>query len=127
MGPEPCRRSALPLIGVFAFLLVLGATLMLSAEDVSAKTLLVPDDYATIQQAVDNATAGDEVRIEVKKGTPSANQKPPAAELRVMSTADGKQSAKYKLDCEPVFDGMAAAYGRLYIPLKNGKIVCMGR
>ncbi|MCK4970848.1 MAG: right-handed parallel beta-helix repeat-containing protein, partial [Thermoplasmata archaeon] len=64
MGPEPCRRSALPLIGVLAFLLVLGATLMLSAEDVSARNLLVPDDYATIQQAVDNATAGDEVRIE---------------------------------------------------------------
>ncbi len=65
MGPEPCQRSALPLIGVFAFLLVLGlgATLMLSAEDVSAKQLLVPDHYPTIQQAVDNATAGDEVRI----------------------------------------------------------------
>ncbi|MCK5175434.1 MAG: PQQ-like beta-propeller repeat protein, partial [Planctomycetes bacterium] len=68
----------------------------------------------------------DEVRIDIKEGTPSANQKPPTAELRVMSVDDGKQLAKYKLDCEPVFDGMAAAYGRLYIPLKNGKIVCMG-
>jgi len=63
MGPEPYRRSALPLIGVFAFLLVLGATLVLSAEDVSADRLRVPDRYPTIQQAVDNATAGDEVII----------------------------------------------------------------
>ena len=53
----------MPLIGVFAFLLVLSATLMLSAEDVSADTILVPDRYPTIQQAVDNATVGDEIRI----------------------------------------------------------------
>jgi len=63
MGPGLGRRSALPFIGVFAFLLVLSATLMLSTEDASANDLYVPDNYQTIQQAVDNASAGDVIRI----------------------------------------------------------------
>ena len=67
----------------------------------------------------------DEVRIGGKEDVSSANQKPPQAALWAVSVADGSKSAKYKLDSEPVFDGMAAAYGRLYIPLQNGRILCM--
>ena len=45
--------------------------------------------------------------------------------LEVISTADGKTLRQYPLEAEPVFDGMAAAYGRLYMAMKNGKILCM--
>jgi len=45
--------------------------------------------------------------------------------LQVISTADGKMLREYSLEAEPVFDGMAAAYGRLYLAMKNGKILCM--
>ena len=45
--------------------------------------------------------------------------------LEVISTADGRTVRQYPLEAEPVFDGMAAAYGRLYLALKNGKILCM--
>ncbi|MHC4699956.1 MAG: outer membrane protein assembly factor BamB family protein, partial [Planctomycetota bacterium] len=45
--------------------------------------------------------------------------------LEAISAADGKTLRQYPLEAEPVFDGMAAAYGRLYLPLKNGKILCM--
>jgi len=45
--------------------------------------------------------------------------------LEVISTADGKTLRQYPLEAEPVFDGMAAAYGRLYLALKNGQIQCM--
>ena len=42
-----------------------------------------------------------------------------------LSRANGeKQRSDYKLDAPPVFDGMAAAYGRLYLSLANGSIIC---
>jgi len=45
--------------------------------------------------------------------------------LWTVSAEDGTRLAQYKLDSQPVFDGMAAANGRLYIAQKNGKVVCM--
>jgi len=44
--------------------------------------------------------------------------------LLVVSASDGEKLAEYKLDSPPVFDGMAAANGRLYLATKNGKILC---
>lgn len=40
--------------------------------------------------------------------------------------ADGGKRAEYELDSPPVFDGMAAANGRLYLVNNNGKIICFG-
>jgi outer membrane protein assembly factor BamB len=48
------------------------------------------------------------------------------AVLRVHSAADGKMLAEYKLDAPPVFDGLIAAKGRLYLSLENGTVLCMG-
>jgi len=48
------------------------------------------------------------------------------AALLAVSAADGKTVGEYDLEAPPVFDGMAAAGGRLYIPLKNGTVVCLG-
>jgi outer membrane protein assembly factor BamB len=44
--------------------------------------------------------------------------------LAVMSAADGEVMDEYSLAAEPVFDGMAAAYGKLYLSLKDGSVVC---
>ena len=46
--------------------------------------------------------------------------------LRVHSAADGKALAEYKLDAPPVFDGLIAANGQLYLSLENGTVLCMG-
>ncbi len=46
--------------------------------------------------------------------------------LWVMSSADGAKQAAYKLDAPPVWDGMAAAGGKLYIATVEGKLICMG-
>ena len=46
--------------------------------------------------------------------------------LMVLSAADGDMLSEYTLDAEPVFDGMAAAYGKLYLSLKNGTVLCLG-
>ena len=47
--------------------------------------------------------------------------------LWVVSKTDGKTLAQYKLDSPPVFDGMAAADGRLYLSTRDGKVTCMAK
>jgi len=60
---------------------------------------------------------------------PAGSRKNPYSEnesvLTVISTADGQTLKEYPLEAEPVFDGMAAAYGRLYLSMKNGRVLCM--
>jgi len=48
------------------------------------------------------------------------------AVLLAFATADGKKLAEHKLGAPPVFDGMAAADGRLYISGVDGKVRCFG-
>lgn len=45
--------------------------------------------------------------------------------LYLYSVDNGKQIAQYELPAMPVFDGLAAAKGAVYIALENGAIVCM--
>jgi len=44
--------------------------------------------------------------------------------LMAFSTADGRKLAEYDLSAAPVFDGMAAAYGRIYLSARGGKLTC---
>ena len=46
--------------------------------------------------------------------------------LRSVNAADGKKAAELKLDSIPVFDGLIAANGRLYIAAIDGKVLCFG-
>jgi len=46
--------------------------------------------------------------------------------LWVVSTADGSRLTERMLDRPPVFDGMSAAGGRLYLALDDGRVVCLG-
>jgi len=48
------------------------------------------------------------------------------AVLMAASKTDGKKLAAYRLDSAPVFDGMAAAGGRLYVSTVDGKLLCLG-
>ena len=42
-----------------------------------------------------------------------------------ISASDGTELAQYRLDSSSVFDGMAAAYGRLYVSMENGSLLCL--
>jgi hypothetical protein len=46
--------------------------------------------------------------------------------LWAVSTADGQRLSELPLASPPVFDGMAAAAGRLYISTQDGSVVCLG-
>jgi hypothetical protein len=48
------------------------------------------------------------------------------ARLQVFSTADGALVQDYPLPTPPVFDGMSAAHGRLYVSMEDGRVVCFG-
>ncbi len=45
--------------------------------------------------------------------------------LWVVSTADGRRLAEVALEAPPVFDGLAAARGRLYLATADGRLTCM--
>jgi len=47
------------------------------------------------------------------------------AVLWAVSAADGRKLAAWQLDSMPVFDGMAAADGKLFYAATNGKVVCL--
>ncbi len=44
--------------------------------------------------------------------------------LLIMSVEDGRKKAEYELDTIPVWDGMAAARGNLYIAAVDGRVIC---
>jgi len=69
----------------------------------------------------------DAIAIKPKSGLPldPANPDPRVCVLRVLSTVGGKILSEYKIPAEPAYDGMAVAYGRIYLPLKNGTVMCL--
>ena len=48
------------------------------------------------------------------------------SELWAVSTTDGKRLGQLSLPSEPVFDGMVAAGGRLFLSTTDGKVLCLG-
>ncbi len=57
---------------------------------------------------------------------PAEKLLPHGAELWSFAAADGKKAGALKLDAPPVFDGMAAAGGRLYLSTQDGKLRSFG-
>ena len=45
--------------------------------------------------------------------------------LLAVSANDGRRLSQYKLDELPVWDGMAAANGKLYVATQKGNILCL--
>lgn len=76
-------------------------------EEQSLKTF---EDSATQKQLARQAAA-----LEGAEGTL----------LWAVSATNGEKLAEYKLDGVPVFDGMIAANGRLYLVTKDGQVLCL--
>jgi len=47
--------------------------------------------------------------------------------LWTFAASDGKKIAEQKLQAPPVFDGLIAAGGRLYMTTLDGKVICLGK
>ena len=46
--------------------------------------------------------------------------------LHAVSKKDGSRIANYRLDAIPVFDGMIAVEGKLFVSLTTGRLICLG-
>ena len=55
----------------------------------------------------------------------AALKAPRGGRLLALSLADGQILADHPLESPPVFDGMAAVAGRLYVATKAGQVVCL--
>ena len=75
------------------------------------------------EEEVFSRPAGAEIRTKLAEQS-AAMEGQQGALLWAVSTAEGKKLAEYKLDSPPVFDGMAAANGRLYLSTTYGKVSC---
>jgi len=47
------------------------------------------------------------------------------AVLLAVNKTDGQKISEHKLDASPIFDGLIAAKGNLYMSTKSGTVVCM--
>jgi hypothetical protein len=47
--------------------------------------------------------------------------------LRVVSAKDGSTISNIQLESLPIWDGMAAARGQLFLSTQNGTVICLGK
>ena len=47
--------------------------------------------------------------------------------MHAVSAANGNTLAEYRMDQLPVWDGVSAAYGRLFIVTQDGSVACWGK
>jgi len=99
--------------------------LLARAMALAGKTLFVagPPDLLDEEAAVARRF-DDDVQKQIAEQDAALDGKR-AALLWAVSADDGKRLAELKLDAPPVWDGMAAAQGRLYVATTDGKVRCL--
>jgi hypothetical protein len=76
------------------------------------------------QQMVGAVLAGETAYL---AGVPTSLDPKDKGELWVLAGADGKKLQTITLDSWPVYDGLSAAGGRLYLAGEDGRLTCFGR
>jgi len=100
------------------------APLYVRAMVLANKTLFIagPPDIIDEEQIFKNPDApGVDSKLRLQTAVLDGQM---GALLQVVSASDAKLLAQYKLETIPVWDGMAAANGRLYLSMKNGRVKC---
>ena len=97
-----------------------------TAMALAGKTLFVagPPDLVDEEQAT--ASLGDPQTKKQLAEQSAALEGKRGSLLVAVGADDGRKLAAYRLDSAPVFDGMAAAGGRLYLAMLDGSVVCLG-
>jgi hypothetical protein len=110
----PIVVAAMVLSGEHLF--VAGPSDVVDTEKLAAALKKTRNPVALLQEH-DAALQKQDALLEGRKG----------AILLVVSKKDGKTVAEQELDAAPVFDGMAAAYGKLYVSMRDGTVRCLGK
>jgi len=92
------------------------------------KTLFVagPPDITDEESAFKRLTSRDPKVHEVLARQDAVLNGSQGGMLRAVSPADGSTLAKWTLPSLPVWDGMAATSGRLYLSTIDGRVLCFG-
>ncbi len=85
-----------------------------------------PPDVADEEKTFDYVSGGDDALNRALRGQEAAWLGKQGAALWVLSADTGQKLAEHKMAALPVWDGMIAAAGRLYIATKDGAVVSMG-
>ena len=75
-----------------------------------------------LDSALDDASASDAAIEKAHKGLTGEE----SARLLVLAKTTGSEEANIPLPSSPVFDGVIAASGRLYICREDGVVSCFG-
>ena len=81
-----------------------------------------PGDAADRQPVVPCRRTGPGTRAAKRSGLPRESD---TGVLLAVSTADGRVQSQLALNRSPVFDGLAAAEGRLFLAQEGGQVVCL--
>jgi len=83
-----------------------------------------PPDLVDEEQAMRTIRAPETQRLLAEQEAALLGKK--GAALWVLSAGEGQKLAEVQLDVPPVFDGMIAVGGRLYVSLTDGSLLCLG-
>ncbi len=93
------------------------------------RAMLVADEIAFVAGPPDVAKKKSERGGALALGNPEATiaawQGEQGGLMWAVSTKDGERLGEYELDSPPVFDGMAATAGQIYIATMDGHVVCL--
>jgi outer membrane protein assembly factor BamB len=96
--------------------------LLVTAMVVADKTMFIagPPDIIRAEEKQGEGA----LTLENPKEAPAYWEGKKGSSLQAVSVKDGTKLAEYNLESTPVWDGMAATNGRLYLSMKNGRILC---
>lgn len=101
------------------------ARAMLLAND--SLCVVGPPDLVDEEYALERLAAKDPAIHEQLKAADDALEGKQGGRFLVVSTKDGSRIAEFHVDALPVWDGMSAAYGRVYLSTTDGRVICFGQ
>jgi len=103
-----------------------GQLTALALEDINRYRAEPAATYQVAEREVVEAMilAGDQLWLAVREDSEPDR---PSGRLRVLGANDLKETATIPLPDVPTFHGLAAAGGRLYVCLRNGRVMSIGR
>jgi len=84
-----------------------------------------PPDLVDEEESFKRIMAGDSTVWAELDEQDAALKGTQGAVMLAVSATDGEQKAEYKLDSLPVWDGLVAAGGRLYMATTDGDVICI--
>ena len=101
----------------------------LAADPILVKSMVVTDQMMFVAGPPDLVKAksgfgNDALKLSNSEEVLDAWNGKKGGRLMAVSSADGSKLGEIEIDSPPIFDGMAAAAGRLYMATADGKVIC---